>query len=198
MPGTFGDNFFCERITCLCVGLKQLEPSSHTPSLSPVRPTRPAQPHQAQARRITSSKRGSDLSCRHEREARAARPAVRNRHHLPSSEIGNPYPPIRSSRPFTRAKPMLAGAQNDNASIAATMRSPGKQCSRHSRRRRLRNGCGEAQKRFTGPLTINSGQSHAGARVVARAAGGRPGVDCCRHARRAHRLHRSIRRRCAL
>jgi hypothetical protein len=51
---------------------------------------------------------------------------------------------------------------------------------------------GQAQKRFTGPFTIDSSQSHAGARVCK---GGRrqTGVDCRRHARRAHCLHRPVR-----
>jgi len=50
----------------------------------------------------------------------------------------------------------------------------------------------QVQKRFTGPFAIDSSQSHGGARVCK---GGRrqTGVDCGRHARRAHRLHRSVR-----
>jgi hypothetical protein len=50
----------------------------------------------------------------------------------------------------------------------------------------------KAQKRFTGPFTINSGKAHAGTRLCK---GGRrqTGVDSRRHTCRAHRLHRSIR-----
>jgi len=84
-----------------------------------------------------------------------------------------------------------AGAQNDNASIAATMRSQASNV-RVSRVDDVSKRMWEAQKRFTGPFTINSSQSHAGARVCK---GGRQqtGVACRRHTRCAHRLHRPIR-----
>jgi hypothetical protein len=84
-----------------------------------------------------------------------------------------------------------AGAQNDNASIAATMRSQASNL-RVSRVDDVSKRMWEAHQRFTGPFTINSSQSHAGDRVCK---GGRQqtGVDCCRHTRRAHRLHRPIR-----
>jgi hypothetical protein len=47
-------------------------------------------------------------------------------------------------------------------------------------------------KRFTGSFAIDASQSHGGVCVCKR---GRrqTGVDCGRHARRAHRLHRSVR-----
>jgi hypothetical protein len=84
-----------------------------------------------------------------------------------------------------------AGAQNDNASIAATMRSQASNV-RVSRVDDVSKRMWEVQKRFTGPSTINSSQSHAGARVCK---GGRQqtGVACRRHTRCAHRLHRPIR-----
>jgi hypothetical protein len=84
-----------------------------------------------------------------------------------------------------------AGAQNDNASIAATMRSQASNV-RVTRIDDLSKRMWEAQKRFTGPLAINSSQPNASARVRK---GGRlqTGVDCRRYTRRAHCLHRPIR-----
>jgi hypothetical protein len=92
---------------------------------------------------------------------------------------------------FNRSEADAAGAQNDNASIAATMR-PQASNVRVTRVNDLSKRMWEAQKRFTGPFTVNSSQSHAGARLCK---GGRQqtGVDCRRHTRRAHRLHRPIR-----
>jgi hypothetical protein len=47
------------------------------------------------------------------------------------------------------------------------------------------------EKRFTSPLAINSGQSHAGTRL-GKGGQWQAGVNCSRFARRAHRLDRSI------
>jgi hypothetical protein len=92
---------------------------------------------------------------------------------------------------FHSSEADASGAQNDNASIAAIMRSQASNV-RVTRVNDLSKRMWEAQKRFTGPLPINASQSHAGIRLCKR---GRrqTGVDRRRHTRRAHRLHRPIR-----
>jgi hypothetical protein len=101
---------------------------------------------------------------------------------------------VSSDTEFAAIHPSEAdatGAQNNNASIAATMR-PQASNIRVTRVDDISKRMWEAQKCFSGPFTIKSSQSHAGARVCK---GGRRQtcVGCRRHTRRAHRLHRPIR-----
>jgi hypothetical protein len=62
---------------------------------------------------------------------------------------------------FHRSEANAASAQNDNASVAAIMR-PQASNVRITRVNNLSKRMWEAQKRFTGPFTINSSQAHAG------------------------------------
>jgi hypothetical protein len=84
-----------------------------------------------------------------------------------------------------------AGAQDDNASIAAAMCSQASNV-RVSRVDDVSKRVWKAQKRFTGPFTINSSQSHPSARMC-KGRRQQTGVGYRRHTSCAHRLHRSIR-----
>src|SRR5882672_703991 len=190
MPGTFGDNFFCERITSLCVA------QSNGSQARILRRGRPFCPRD-QRKCI-----GPKPSHHFEQKGSRSSPAVvcaKGEPHGLQSEIGTAaligdWKSVSSDTELAAFHPSeadAAGAQNDNASIAATMRSQASHV-RVSRVDDVSKRMWEAQKRFTGPFTINSSQSHAGARVCK---GGRQqtGGACRRHARCAHRLHRSIR-----
>jgi hypothetical protein len=92
---------------------------------------------------------------------------------------------------FHTSEADAAGAQNDNAAIPATMR-PQAGNVRVTRVNDLSKRMWEAQKCFAGPFTINSSQSHPGARKC-KGSRRQTGVDCRRHTRRAHRFHRPLR-----
>src|SRR6267142_4942147 len=177
MPGTFGDNFFCERITSLCV----------------------AQSNGSQARilrrgrlfgpRDQSKCIGPKPSHHFEKKRSRSGPAIvcpKGEPHGLQSEIATAAligdrESVSSDTEFAAFHPSEAdatGAQNDNASIAATMRSQASNV-RVTRIDDLSKRMWEAQKRFTGPLAINSSQPNASARVCK---GGRlqTGVDCRR------------------
>ena len=190
MATSFGDNFFCEGIAGLCV----------------------AQSNGSQARILC---RGCLFGPRDQRnciwpkpshyleqKGRRSGPAIVCAKGEPNglqSELGTAalvgdresVPSDTELAAFHPSEADAAGAHNDNASIAATMRSQASNF-RVTRVDHVSKRVWQAQKRFTGPFTINSSQSHAGARVCK---GGRrqTGVDCGRHTRRAHRLHRPVR-----
>jgi hypothetical protein len=83
-----------------------------------------------------------------------------------------------------------AGAQNDNTAIATTM-CPQESNVRVTCEDHILKRMGNVHKRFTGSLTVNSGQSHS-CYYMTKGTRHKTGIDCCRLTRRTHRLHRSI------
>src|SRR5258706_4155253 len=163
MPGALGDDFFRERITSLCVAqgnwsqariLRRGRLFGPRDQRSGFRP-KPSHPFQQKWGRS-----GPAIVC------------AKGKPHGLQSEIGTTaligdWESVSSDTELAAvhaSEADAAGAQDDNASIAAAMCSQASNV-RVSRVDDVSKRVWKAQKRFTGPFTINSSQSHPSARM---------------------------------